>query len=277
MAQLAGLESVVLASLRVDPGSPAHLDRRDPSDNLGLSEKNGAQGALADALVELDQLHNRLWAEAQRSVLLVLQGIDTAGKDGVIRRVLSGLNPQGCHVTSFKTPGSIERAHDYLWRVHAACPERGKLGVFNRSHYEDVLAARLLGVVDADACHRRYRHLNEFERMLSEEGTRVVKVFLLISRDEQRKRLQERLDNPVKNWKFRRDDLETRSHWDDLLGAYEETITATSTEPAPWYVVPANHKWVRDHAVAAILLDVFRSMDPQIPPPDPSLVGLRVD
>jgi PPK2 family polyphosphate:nucleotide phosphotransferase len=267
----------VVAGLAVPPGERPDLARRDSADDLGLSDKKTGRKALATILDELDGLQARLWAEAKRSVLLVLQGMDTAGKDGVIRRVLTGLNPQGCSVVSFKVPTRLELEHEYLWRVHEACPARGRLGVFNRSHYEDVVAVRVLGLIDDEHCRRRYRHLRDFEQMLTDEGTAIVKVFLHISPDEQRSRLQARLDNPEKRWKFALEDLETRKQWDVYKTAYEDAITETSTDYAPWWIVPSDHKWVRDVAVATLLLDTFRRLDPQFPPPDPRLEGVTVD
>ena len=210
-------------------------------------------------------------------MLLVLQGVDTSGKDGVIRRALSGLNPQGCAVTSFKTPTTLELERDYLWRVHNDCPARGRLGVFNRSHYEDVVTARVLGIIDDDHCRRRFRHVREFEQMLADEGTTVIKVYLHISREEQRLRLQARLDDPTKRWKFRPEDLEARKQWDAYQSAYEEAITETSTDIAPWWIVPGDRKWVRDIAVATLLLETLRRLDPQFPPADPSLDGVIVE
>jgi PPK2 family polyphosphate:nucleotide phosphotransferase len=269
--------AVDLGALRVAAGEPPRLARRDPADRLGLSDKVSAREQRTALLDELAGLHNRLWAEASRSVLLILQGIDTSGKDGVIRRVLSGLNPQGCSVRSFKAPTLLELERDYLWRVHAACPTRGRLGVFNRSHYEDVIAARVLGIVPKAQWRRRYRHLRDFEQMLVDEGTTVVKVFLHISRDEQRARLQARLDDPTKRWKFRLDDLEARRQWDAYQTAYEDAIRETSTDDAPWWVVPADRKWLRDVAVTTLLLETFRRLDPQFPPPDPSLDGVMVE
>jgi PPK2 family polyphosphate:nucleotide phosphotransferase len=267
----------VVAGLAVPPGERPDLAQRATSDRLGLADKPAGRKVLAETLDELDGLHARLWAEAKRSVLLVLQGMDTAGKDGVIRRVLTGLNPQGCSVVSFKAPTRLELEHEYLWRVHEACPARGRLGVFNRSHYEDVVAVRVLGLVDDEHCRRRYRHLREFEQMLTDEGTVIVKVFLHISCEEQRSRLQARLDNPTKRWKFAFEDLETRKQWDVYQAAYEDAITETSTESAPWWIVPSDRKWVRDVAVASLLLDAFRRLDPQFPPPDPRLDGVTVD
>jgi PPK2 family polyphosphate:nucleotide phosphotransferase len=266
----------VMAGLQVPPGEPAGLARRDTADRLGFADKQAGRQALAATLDELDGLHNRLWAEAQRSVLLVLQGMDTAGKDGVIRKVLTGLNPQGCSVVSFRKPTDLELERDYLWRVHAACPSRGRLGVFNRSHYEDVVTARVLGIIDEAQCTRRYRHLRDFEQMLIDEGTTVVKVFLHISADEQRARLQSRIDDPTKRWKFKPEDLDTRKQWDVYQAVYEGAITETSTDHAPWWIVPGDRKWVRDIAVASLLLDTFRRLDPQYPPPDPGLDGLSV-
>jgi PPK2 family polyphosphate:nucleotide phosphotransferase len=269
--------SKILDDLLVAPGTAANLSDRSPSGRLGLDDKTQAREVVDDLIAELDGLHSRLWAEEKRSVLLVLQGLDTSGKDGTIRRVLSGLNPQGTLVASFKAPNDAELGHDYLWRVHTVCPPRGRLGVFNRSHYEDVLAARFVGATTHEQCRLRYRHIREFERMLTEEGTTVRKVFLHLSKDEQKARLQARIADPLKNWKFKMDDLETRSQWDGYMGAYEEVITETSTEDAPWYVVPADRKWVRDVAVATLLVDAYRKLDPKIPPPDPALKGLVVE
>ena len=266
----------LLGQLLVTPGTPANIASRDTADRLGLSDKDAARKMVSKLVEELDGLHNRLWAEEKRSVLLVLQGIDSAGKDGTIRRVLTGLNPQGCNVAAFKEPSDGELAHDYLWRVHAECPPRGHLGVFNRSHYEDVLAARFVGATTPEHCQLRYRHIRDFEQMLTDECTTIVKVFLHVSKEQQRVRLQARIDDPEKRWKFKRGDLDTRAKWDDYMSAYEEVITATSTEAAPWYVVPADHKWVRDVAVATLLVSTFRHIDPQLPPPDPSLDGLVV-
>jgi PPK2 family polyphosphate:nucleotide phosphotransferase len=267
----------LLDGLRVVPGQRADLDRRNPASRLGLQDKSDGR-ARSDELAEvLDDLHNRLWAEARRSVVLVLQGMDASGKDGTIRRVLTGLNPQGCSVVNFKEPTTLDLAHDYLWRIHANTPARGILGVWNRSHYEDVVTARILGIVDERQCRKRYRQIRNFERMLGEEGISVVKVFLHVSKDEQRARLQARIDDPAKHWKFRRSDLDTRARWDEYQASYEEAVSATSTSWSPWYVVPADHKWVRDVAVATLLVDVLTRLDPRIPEPEAGLDGLVVD
>jgi PPK2 family polyphosphate:nucleotide phosphotransferase len=267
----------ILDGLRVEPGTAADLTERNPASRLGLGEKADGQARSAELLDALDGLHDRLWAEARRSVVLVLQGMDASGKDGAIRRVLTGLNPQGCSVVNFKAPTTVDLAHDYLWRIHANTPARGILGVWNRSHYEDVVTARCIGVIDERQMRRRYRQIRNFERMLAQEGVTMVKVFLHLSKEEQRARLQARIDDPKKNWKFRRADLDTRAQWDEYQTLYDAAISATSTSWAPWYVVPADHKWVRDVAVASLLVDVFGQLDPQIPDPEPGLQGLVVD
>jgi PPK2 family polyphosphate:nucleotide phosphotransferase len=262
--------------LLVVPGSSAELDRRDPGARIGAAGKSEALARLATLVGRLSVLHNRLYAEATRAVLLVLQGMDTSGKDGTIRHVFSGVNPQGCRVTSFRGPTSTELAHDYLWRVHAACPARGEIGIFNRSHYEDVVTARVRELVPKRVWQRRYEHIRGFERSLVEEGTAVVKVFLHISRDEQRKRLQERLEDPEKRWKFDPGDLDDRRRWDDYRNAYEDAIRETSTEWAPWYVVPADHNWVRNLAVAELLVDALERLDPKLPEPVVNLTATDV-
>lgn len=267
----------MLDGLRVTPGAAAALATRDPADQLGLVDKDAGEAMFEELESRLDELHNRLWAEATRGVLLVLQGMDASGKDGAIRKVLSGLNPQGCTVASFKVPTDVELSHDYLWRVHAVVPRRGHIGAFNRSHYEDVVAARVIGAVTGEQCRLRYRHLVDFERVLTDEGFVVVKVFLHLSREEQRERFQDRLDDPTKSWKFKMGDLEVRARWDEYHELYDEVLTATSSEHAPWYVVPADRKWVRDVAVATLLVDALERLDPQFPPPDPALRDLRVE
>ena len=200
----------LIPSLRVEAGSAPRLDRRDPGARIGAPGKQAGLAHLQELIERLSLLHNRLFAEASRAVLLILQGMDASGKDGTIRHVLTGVNPQGCRVVSFREPAGSELAHDYLWRVHAVCPARGELAIFNRSHYEDVVATRVRGLVPKRVWARRYEHIRGFERLLVEEGTEVVKVFLHLSRDEQRVRLQERLDDPEKRWKFRRGDLDDR-------------------------------------------------------------------
>jgi PPK2 family polyphosphate:nucleotide phosphotransferase len=271
MAQAVGIEKLI-----VEPGTAAGLARRDPGDRLGLADKAEGARVVDELLDELKALHDRFWAEATRSVLLVLQGMDTSGKDGAIRRVFVGLNPQGVRVSSFKVPTPIELAHDFLWRVHAALPERGEIGIFNRSHYEDIVTVRVRGLAARAVWSRRYRHVRDFERLLADEGTSIVKVFLHISSDEQRDRLQARLDDPEKRWKFRLGDLDARKLWGAFETAYEEALTKTSTAWAPWYVVPADRKWVRDVAVAQILVGTLKGLDPHFPEPEEDLAGVVV-
>lgn len=252
--------------LTVPPGQAPELPSRPTRDPDGLEDdKDEGAVRLAELREDIERLQQRLYAEGGRAVLLVLQGTDTSGKDGTIRHVLGGVTPSGTRVASFKVPSTSELAHDYLWRVHAVCPERGQIGVFNRSHYEDVMVVRVHGVVDEATWRRRYHHINEFERMLVDEGTTVVKCFLHLSRDEQRRRLQARLDDPEKRWKFRAADLEDRVRWDDFQVAYEEALQETSTPWAPWHVIPADRKWQRNLAVAQVLAGVLKAMDPRIP------------
>jgi PPK2 family polyphosphate:nucleotide phosphotransferase len=208
-------------------------------------------------------------------VLLILQGMDASGKDGTIRKVFTGVNPQGVRVVSFKAPSALELAHDFLWRVHHVVPQRGEIGIFNRSHYEDVVAARVIGAIDDATRKRRYDDIVAFERMLHHEGTTLVKVFLHISKEEQRERLEARLQNPDKRWKFNVDDLDTRKHWDEYQHLYEAAIEATSTKHAPWFVVPADRKWVRDVVIARLLVATLQDLDPQYPAPSEDLDDLH--
>ncbi len=261
----------MIDELRVEPGKRAKIAERDPRDTLGIGGKEAGAARLDELTKRLSQLHTRLFAESRRSVLLVLQGLDASGKDGVIRTVFSGVNPQGCSVVSFRAPTSTELAHDYLWRVHAALPPRGTIGVFNRSHYEDVVMVDLLDLVPKDVVRKRPRHIREWERMLSDEGTGIVKVFLHVSKDTQAQRFRDRLEDPEKRWKFRAGDLEVRTRFDTYMALYEEAIAETSTEWAPWYVVPADHNWVKSLAVATLLVDELDRMDPQLPEPDPGV------
>ena len=262
--------------LIVTPGKAAKLAERDPRDDLGLEGKDESKELLEELVDELSLLQNRLWAEGERSILLVLQGLDASGKDGTIRSVFTGVNPQGCHVVSFKAPSSNERAHDFLWRIHDKCPGRGRIGIFNRSHYEDVVTVRVRELAPKSVWSKRPRHINEFERMLTDEGTTLIKVYLHLSKEEQRERLQERVDNPEKRWKFRAGDLDDRALWDDYMEAFEETLTETSTKWAPWYVVPTDRNWVRNVAVASLLVETLRELDPKIPDPEEGIEGTLV-
>jgi PPK2 family polyphosphate:nucleotide phosphotransferase len=265
-----------MESLVVEPGKHAHLAERNPADTLGVEHKEAGQKRLAELNERLGSLHDRLFAEARRSVVLVLQGLDASGKDGVIKSVFTGVNPQGCRVVSFRAPTSTELAHDYLWRVHAELPPRGEIGIFNRSHYEDVVAVRMLKLAPEVVWKRRPAHIREFERMLVDEGTTLVKVFLNVSKDEQRRRFQERVDDPEKRWKFRKDDLKVRERFDDYRGAWSDVIEATSSEWAPWYVVPADHNWVKALAVSELLVEALERIDPEYPDAEPGVEGLRI-
>ncbi len=203
--------------------------------------------------------------------------MDTAGKDGTIRHVMLGFNPQSCRVTSFKQPGVEELAHDFLWRISLAEPRKGCIGIFNRSHYEDVLVVRVHNLVPKPEWESRYERINQFEKLLRDGGTRIVKVFLHISKDEQRRRLQARLADPNKRWKFSRADLKERQYWDDYQQAYEAALTRCNTKQAPWYVVPANHKWYRNLVISRILRKTLEKMSPQFPPEEEGLEGLVVE
>jgi len=254
---------------RVRPGSRVDLDRWDPDDTgdfRGAKDEGRAQ--LEKLTRRLEALQELLYAEHLRSVLVVLQGMDSAGKDGTIRRVFEGVNPEGVRVASFKRPTAVELDHDFLWRVHTVTPARGEMVLFNRSHYEDVLVPRVHRHIPRRVWERRYRSINEFERELTEEGTTVLKFFLHISRGEQKRRLKERMDDPEKQWKFREGDIEERRWWSEYRTAYEEAISRTSTRWAPWYVIPSNRRWYRDLAVSTRIvrtLTGFRMRYPRLP------------
>jgi PPK2 family polyphosphate:nucleotide phosphotransferase len=240
-------------------------------------DKASANERLVEVRRELAVLQLRLYAEGSRALLVVLQARDAAGKDGVVRHVMTGMNPAGVRVTSFKAPAGREAEQDFLWRCHSAAPGRGEVGVWNRSHYEDVLVVRVKGFVPEERWRKRFRHIREFERLLADEGTRIVKIHLNVSKDVQRERLQERIDDPEVNWKHNASDLVDRALWGDYTTAYQEAIDETDTSWAPWYVVPADKKWVRNLAVAELLLEVLRDMDPHVPPGDPALEGIVVE
>ena len=234
-------------------------------------DKAATVALLAQLNARLAELQNVLYAEHKRKVLVVLQAMDTGGKDGLIRKVFSGVNPQGVRVASFKAPTQDELDHDYLWRVHQQVPAKGELVVFNRSHYEDVLITRVHGWIDARTAKRRYRQINDFEAMLVEEGTLVLKFFLHISKEEQKRRLQDRLDDPAKSWKFNAGDLAEREKWAAYQHAYEDAIEATSSLHAPWYIVPADKKWIRDLYVGSVLVTALEGLDMRYPDPAPGL------
>lgn len=255
-----------LSTWRVAPRSKLRLAAIDPEKTpRAPGDKEVTKAATAALRTELVELQARLYAEGEQALLVVLQAMDTGGKDGTIRNVLAGVNPQGVTVTPFGPPTEIERAHDFLWRVHPHVPPAGQIAVFNRSHYEDVLVARVHGLVEEATWRRRFEHIRAFEALLADADTTVVKVMLHISRDEQAERLQSRLDDPAKHWKFDAGDLAEREKWDLYERAFEDAIIATTTPGAPWFVVGANRKWYRDWVVTSILVDALRRMDPQYP------------
>jgi len=253
------------------------LQHYDPQDKpFSRGSKEADLERLSTLGSRLDALQNRLHAQKIKRVLLVLQGMDSSGKDGTIRAVFREVDPLGLNVTAFRVPSEYEAQHDFLWRVHAHVPAGGELTIFNRSHYEDVLVPRILGQIDAAECERRYCHIRAFESLLAETGTTIVKCFLHISKDEQRARLQARADDPEKHWKLDRSDIDARKHWDDYQAAYEAALAATSTEYAPWYVIPADSKPHRNVMVGELMCQAMESLELTYPPFDPSLVGLKI-
>ncbi len=254
----------------VKPGNKLSLKEFDPDDTGDYKKneqgKTKAKVETAELIARLDRLQERLYANATRSLLIVLQGMDTSGKDGTIKSVMSGVNPQGCKVVAFKAPSKDELAHDFLWRVHREVPPKGYIGIFNRSHYEDVLITRVHGWVTDKLIRRRFNQIRQFEELLSESGTAVLKFFLHISKDEQKERLEARIADPEKRWKWNSGDLEERKLWAEYLKAFEDVISATSSEEAPWYVVPANRKWYRNLIVADRVVNALEDMKLKTPP-----------
>ena len=246
------------------PGTKFRLGKFDADETHGFEKARSANRLLKN-LERLSVLQYLLYAEAKRSVLVVLQGIDAGGKDGVIRNVITGLNPQGVTVTPFKVPEGNEKRHDYLWRVHNAVPEWGQIGIFNRSHYEEVLVVRVHELVPKAQWQQRYQQINDFEHMLTDNGVHIVKCLLMISKDEQAKRFRERIEDKTKNWKFSEGDLKEREHWDEYMAAYDDMIEKCSTTWAPWHVIPSNRKWFRNLAVSEILCHAMDSMKLQYP------------
>ncbi|MBA4222547.1 MAG: hypothetical protein C0458_17595 [Methylobacterium sp.] len=271
------LPDEMVKRFRVTDGDDFKLKRFDPGETCGLAlDKNGASELLQTGVKRLRDLQERLFAEKRWSVLIVLQAIDTAGKDGTIEHVMSGVNPQGCEVTSFKAPSSLELRHDFLWRTTCALPERGEIGIFNRSYYEEVLVVRVHEellrkqglppkLIGKHVWRDRFESIRDFEKHLARNGTVVLKFFLNLSKDEQRRRFLSRIDEPDKNWKFEPADLAERKHWDDYQAAYQDAIAETATKHAPWHVVPADNKWFTRLIVAATIVDRLEKLDPQFP------------
>lgn len=262
----------------VQPNKKIKLAERDPQETGDF--KGGKEEGLKEITKlneKLQELQELLYAEGKHKVLVVLQAMDTGGKDGAIRRVFDGVNPQGVKVASFKVPTPEEMAHDYLWRVHKVTPANGELVIFNRSHYEDVLVVRVHNYVPKEVWSKRYEQINAFEKLLAENGTTILKFFLHISKDEQKERLQARLDDPTKHWKFSVGDLAERKLWDDYQAAYEDALNKTSTEHAPWYVVPANRKWYRDLVISKVLVETLEGLKMKYPEPKDDLSGVVIE
>lgn len=266
---------------RIDPGEQLKLAQPpvkalrlveiDPNESEHYRSKKDVRDELARQRERIAELQARLYAERKQSLLIVLQAMDTGGKDGTIRGVFQGVNPQGCQVWSFKAPSTEELEHDFLWRYHQKTPPRGMITIFNRSHYEDVLIVRVKQMIEEDVWRHRYAMINEFEHMLTLNNTVVLKFFLYISKDEQKRRLESRLQDPTKHWKFSSNDIKERAYWDQYMLAFEDAINQCSTEYAPWYIVPANKKWYRNLVIARTIADTLDAMNPQFPPGEAGL------
>jgi PPK2 family polyphosphate:nucleotide phosphotransferase len=266
----------VFEQYRIPPDSKFKISDIDPDELDGWKgKKEKATERLEELRTELADLQEVLYAEHKHKVLIVLQAMDTGGKDGTIRAVYEGVNPQGIQVANFKVPTPIEADHDYLWREHAKTPGKGEMVIFNRSHYEEVLVVRVHGWASMEQTKLRYKQICDFERMLAEEGTIILKFFLHISKDEQRERLLERIDTPSKQWKFNSGDLKERALWDDYMAAYEDAIRETSTAQAPWYVVPANRNWYRNMIVATVIVETLRGLKMSFPAPEEDVAAYR--
>jgi PPK2 family polyphosphate:nucleotide phosphotransferase len=252
----------------VTPGKKFSLAHVDPRTKDEFSDKEAAKKGTAEDAEAINLLQDRLYAEGNRALLVVLQATDCSGKDGTVRSVFNTSGPIGVTVTPFKVPSVEERSHDYLWRIHRAIPARGFIGIFNRSHYEDVLVVKVKKLAPEETIERRYHEINEFEKFLHHSGTRILKFMLHISKEEQAERLRDRVKDPTKQWKFNPADLEDRRLWDDFMAAYETAVTRCSTQHAPWYVIPADHNWVRNAAIARIVRETLEDMNPQYPKPD---------
>ena len=256
---------------RIEPGERVSLAAIDPDETEHYCRKKDVAKELERQRRRIQGLQARLYAENEKGLLIVLQAMDTGGKDGTIKHVFSGVNPQGCRVSSFKTPSAEEANHDFLWRYHKSTPARGRIGIFNRSHYEDVLVVRVKDLVPKEVWRGRYDQINAFERNLSLDGITVLKFFLHISKDEQKRRLESRLDNPDKRWKFSSADIKERAFWDGYQAAFEDALTTCSTGHAPWYIVPANKKWYRNLVIARTIADTLAAIDPRFPPAEEGL------
>lgn len=262
--------------LRLKPGHKAGLRHRNPNATPGVESKAASEVALAKNMARLTKLQYLLHAESKHAVLIVFQAMDTGGKDGTIRHVMSSLNPQGTVVTSFKVPTAEEASHDFLWRIHKAAPRMGEFAIFNRSHYEDVLVVRVHNLVPKPVWSERYDQINNFEKLLAENHVKILKFFLHISKDEQKKRIEKRLDEPTRQWKLSEADFAERDYWDDYIQAYEDALTQCSTAWAPWYVIPANKKWFRNLAVSQILVESLEELKMRFPQPTVDLSKIKL-
>ena len=261
---------------KVEPGQAVNLAETEANGKNLYGDRRQAEAEFKKLRKEFRELQARLYAEDKHRLLIVFQAMDAGGKDGTIRAVTEGVNPQGVRVASFKAPSKNELAHDFLWRIHPHAPARGMIEIFNRSHYEDVLVVRVDNLVPESVWRPRYDHINNFERLLFDSGTTILKFYLHISREEQRDRFQERVDDISKNWKFSFDDLEKRKQWDDYMNAYEEMLEQTSTEYAPWYIIPANQNWYRNFAIEQVIVGALNGLDPKFPSPVGDLSGVIV-
>jgi len=262
---------------RVQPGSIIYLNEWDPNDKSAFDDKDEGKTLTKQLNKELEDLQELLYAEAKHKVLIVLQAMDTGGKDGTIRHVFEGVNPAGVNVASFKVPTPEELSHDFLWRIHKRTPAKGEMVIFNRSHYEDVLIVRVHELTPEVVWRKRYDQINQFEQLLVDEGTTILKFYLHIDKDEQKARLQARLDEPHKRWKFAKGDLDERKLWPQYMAAYEEMLSKTSTDAAPWYIIPGNRKWYRDLVISQVIVDKLKALNMQYPQPEADLENIVIE
>jgi PPK2 family polyphosphate:nucleotide phosphotransferase len=266
----------MIKRLIVGHNTRLRLKNWDP-DCLVEHDQEHAQNVLIDLMNQMSDLQYKLYADKGKALLIVLQGIDTSGKDSTIRHVMGAFNPQSCRALSFKTPDNEELSHDYLWRAHKNIPAKGEIAIFNRSYYEDVIEVSVHKMISKSTCHKRYKQINDFERYLVENDIQIVKLFLHISKDEQKKRLQKRLNDPTKQWKFSDNDILERRYWDRYIQAHENVLSKCSTKCAPWYIIPANAKWFRNFAVANIIVNILQSMNLRFPKPKTNLSNIIID
>lgn len=266
-----------MSIIKVKPDQKIKLAEVNPEDTGEFTDKNKAKKLLNKNIERMAELQNVLYAEGKHALLIILQAMDAGGKDGTIRSIMSGVNPQGVYVTSFKSPTPEDLAHDFLWRVHKAVPPRGMIGIFNRSHYEDVLIVRVRNLVPKQVWQKRYDHINHFEQLLTDNGVTILKFYLHISKDEQKERLQARLDEPDKRWKFNPTDLDTRVQWDDYLHAFEDVFEKCSPRHAPWHIVPANKKWYRNLVISQTIVETLEGLDMKYPDPVANLDKIVIE